>query len=262
MEQSEFLKTAIKAAKAAGEIIKHYNNDEIKRKSDSPGDVVTQADLESEKVIIKIIKESFPNHKFISEEFNPDEKLSSDYTWIIDPIDGTLPFTLGYNYSAVSIGLFKDKQPILGVIYHPLMEMLYYAEKGKGAFIDNKQISVNNQSILSKSLIYFGCPIYQRKEAIENILLKLADKIGGFMFISCATSSLTNIASGKTELYIHCGNKIWDIAAGYLIINEAGGRTTNLKGDLVDFTKDKIDHVFSNGKIHDEVIKIINQGDN
>ncbi|MAG07929.1 hypothetical protein CMO89_00485 [Candidatus Woesearchaeota archaeon] len=255
----DFMKVAIKAAKAAGEIIKKRDLGKIKEKT-IPGDLVTKADIEANDIIIKIIKENFPEHNIISEEIHFDN-IPSGYTWVIDPIDGTLPYTLGFDYSAVSITLMKDHVPIVTVIFHPMLNELFTAEKDKGAFMNGKRIKVSNENRLSHSTGYCYFLKTNRSKGIKTILLKLADKVKFFFETGCGCWDFTRIAQGRTDWFTHEYHSIWDLVPGVLLITEAGGKATDLEGKPLDLSKKKNACILSNGKVHDQIIKAIKKGD-
>ncbi|MFA5406634.1 MAG: inositol monophosphatase family protein [Candidatus Nanoarchaeia archaeon] len=248
----EFLRVALEAVKAAEDIIMNYYqaNPESSLKADNS--LVTRADVEAERVIIETIKESFPGHNIIGEESGSDSK-DSDYTWVIDPIDGTNSYSRGLPFFATQIALMKGDEVILGVSNAPALKELMYAEKGKGAFLNHERVRVSAISELSKSFINHG-NIKYFKTAFEP-LMKLTNSV----FTTRGIGDFYGyhlVAQGKSELMIEARTKLWDIAAMKIIIEEAGGRVTDFKGRPIT---DKVTSIIaSNGLIHDQVIELFN----
>lgn len=251
----DFLSVAIAAAKKAGELFKARKMGEVKEKL-NPGDLVTQVDKDASNLIIEMLKKHYPEHVVISEEeaFN---NVPQGYVWAIDPLDGTLPYLLGFNYSTVSIALLKDHKPILGVIYQPLTDKLYSAEKGKGAFLNGKKIKVNTTKDLAHSTATFEHDPQGRVENAKKLFLPIVQKVRYVLTSGCGSYDLINIAEGTLELFLHANTCLWDIAAAHVIVTEAGGKATDLNGEQFIFNKKKYACIFSNGIIHNEVLKTI-----
>ncbi|KKQ98236.1 MAG: Myo-inositol-monophosphatase [Candidatus Woesebacteria bacterium GW2011_GWB1_39_12] len=253
---SEMLEVAKRAGLEAGKIALELRDKlKIKLKSNQ-SDIVTQADLASEKVIFSILKASFPMHNYISEEAGKKDN-NSEYTWVIDPIDGTLPYAAGLPFFGISIGLLKNNKPFIGVINLPALKSLYWAENGKGAFLNGKRIKVSSVQDLSKAIVLFDYHYAGRRVAdIKKILLKIVDKIRYPPTFASSVVSLAYVASGICHGDIHTAFP-WDFVAGAAIIEEAGGKVTDYKGGDIDWSKDSIDLLASNGKIHDEILSLI-----
>jgi myo-inositol-1(or 4)-monophosphatase len=250
--KSKMLDVAIKAAKEAGKILmKYYGKDyEINSKRDSnhSSDLVTQADLDSEKKIVDILEKNFPEHRIYAEEQGLRDK-DSEYTWYIDPLDGTGNFTRNIPLFGVSIGLIKNKQPILGVLYFPAIDLMVHAEKGKGAFANDKKISVSNRE-LDNSLFY-NAGVYKGKIDFKT---KIAEKVALTKMIDTSAYELAQIAMGDAELYI-LTSVLHDVTAGVAIIREAGGKVTDY--DDSEWNQDSKGIVASNKVIHDEIIGLL-----
>jgi len=193
------LNVAIKAAKKAGKILlKHYGKIKIEYKGKyfDAASVLTQADIESEKKIVEILKKNFPDHNFFSEE-NIQENSGSEYTWYIDPLDGTSNFTRDIPLFGISIGLIKNNQSILGVLYFPALDLLVYAEKDKGAFANGKRIKVSNRKL--KESLYYSGGYYEGKLQLEK---SVGDQVGLVKIIDASSYEFAQIAMGNAELYI------------------------------------------------------------
>lgn len=244
---------AIKLAKEAGKIlIKDFGRlKSIKKKRQN--DFVTNADYESEKFIISKIKEKYPEHSIVSEE-KGEEINNSDYTWYIDPLDGTTSFIHGLPMFGVSIALAKKGDIILGVIYLPFFDELYVAEKGKGAYINGKRTRVSENSDVKNSLINISSTRVVDDEAHIKKVTRILRKFPGSRIIGGASFNLCQVAKGCLDAYVISEPSPWDIAAGFLIIREAGGKATSL--DKSGFSVEtKKDIIVSNGKIHDQIVK-------
>jgi len=251
------IEVAKKAAIEAGKAILSLRKGRLRIKTKSnASDIVTQADLESDKIISKILKTSFPNHGFISEETANDASLS-DYTWIIDPLDGTLGYAAGLPFFGISIGLIRDNKPYLGVINLPDFGSLYWAEKGKGSYLNGKKIKVDSLKDLSRAIISFDYHFAGgRRKEIQRILIKIADKVRYPPTFACSVVSLAYIAQGICHGNIHSAYP-WDFAAGAAIIEEAGGKVTNYQGKTIDWSEKSIDLLATNGKLHNSILSLI-----
>jgi myo-inositol-1(or 4)-monophosphatase len=229
----EFLRTAIEAAKRAGEVILNslgkISKEDIRLKKTA--DFVTSVDRESERIIISTIKDRFPYHLILAEE-SLKEAETEQFRWIIDPLDGTTNFIHQYPVFSVSIALESQKEIILGVILDPLREELFSAEKGKGAFLNGRPITVSKVGDFGDSLVTTGFP-FRRKEFIDlylelfkNVFLKVSD----LRRAGSAALDLAYLACGRCEGFFEIGLSPWDIAAGEIMIKEAGGIVTDFDG--------------------------------
>jgi myo-inositol-1(or 4)-monophosphatase len=232
-EGNDFLAVAIGAAKLAGGIILdnlgRISKEDINIKQAS--DFVTRVDKESERNIISTIKKNFPDHHFLAEE-SVKEIETDGYRWIIDPLDGTTNFIHRYPVFCVSIALQYRREIILGVIYEPLKSDLFTAQKGRGAFLNGDIIRVSQTRTLKDSLIATGFP-FRRKEFIDsylglfkNIFLRVSD----LRRAGSAALDLAWLACGSCEGFFEIGLSPWDMAAGELLIREAGGIVTDFGG--------------------------------
>lgn len=229
MRNSKFLETAIKAAKEAGKIsLKHFDK-KLKVYYKEKNEIVTNADKECERKIISIIKSKFPNHSFWAEESGNVNK-KSDYRWIIDPIDGTTFYSRGIGFYGIAIALELKKEIIMGVNYFPGLNKLYYAEKGKGSYLNDKKIHVSEKSNLKTLFLTSGALLRdpQKMKAFRKdyIAKKLDVKSLGSTALE-----LSLVAEGKADACFEYDIKPGDIAAGIILVREAGGKVidTNLK---------------------------------
>lgn len=255
----EHIDIAIEAARAAGNIHKKYfeTNVTVATKSSS-FDLVTTADIESEDKIIEIIRRSCRDYNFLTEE-SKHEKTGSEYTWIIDPLDGTNNFAHNLPIFCTSIALANRNEVKVGVIYDVTRDELFSAEKGKGAFLNGKPISVGTAETLEKSILVTGFYYDRGKEMLENlewIKKFFAKQILGLRRLGAAALDLCYVASGRVSGYWEFVLSSWDFAAGKLIIEEAGGIVTDRYGKDINPLENSF-VVASNGKIHDKMLEVL-----
>ena len=253
--------TLIKAAEAGGKVLKSYFHGEFKVSSKSGiNDLVTEADLASEKVIIGIIKESFPDHFILSEEAG-EIKMDSEYKWLIDPIDGTVNFANGIPLCCVSIGLERAGEMILGVVYNPVMNEFYFAEKGFGATLNDGKIQVSSKTEVERACLVTGFP-YSYLDSINGplqVFERFVRKGVPIRRLGSAAMDLCWVAAGRFDGFYEHKLQAWDSAAGSLIVTEAGGRMSDFEGLAYSPYKHQV--LATNGKIHDEMLDWI-QGRN
>lgn len=246
------LDIAINAAFAAGEIHKEHFGKKYRVIRKSPREMVSEIDMESQSVITEILESKFPDYGIVTEEERLSE-IKSGKNWIIDPIDGTHNYIAGLPFSGVSIGLVEDKCFCLGVIYFHEEDELYYGVKGEGAFCNDEPISVSENENLSKSIINYDNQFYLSERSFEYYKT-LTEKAFTTRIFGTATRDLCLTASGKIDGRIWNNTKICDIAAGAVILTEAGGKITNFNGSLCNINSHQV--VASNGKVHDELLTI------
>lgn len=249
---------ATQAAQAAGKILLKYfktlKPQEIKYKSKHES--VTRADLEAEKVILKLIKKKYPEHDILSEEQGFQDRPSREYLWIVDPLDGTTNFTMKHPLFAVSIALLKQNDPILGVVFAPLLKELFIAEKGKGAFLNKKRLRVSSKRQIKDSLLTF-CHGHKLKDIKRVAKFYQKFKLVGYDLrqLGSASLELGFVADGRTESIMIPGAHPWDVTAGVLLVREAGGKVTDFKGQ--NWNLKSPDMLASNGKIHQALLNKI-----
>lgn len=252
MDKSRFLLIAIKAAKNAEEIIMKYYSDDLTWQKKSDQSPVTIADTQTEKIIIKTIKDSFPDHAFFGEESGNDN-IDSRYQWIIDPIDGTKNYTRKIPLFATQIALLEEGEIILGVSNAPAMNEMIFAEKGKGAFFQKESIHVSNIQDLPDSYFCFGGIKYFKRHGYLDSLLKLTENTSGHRGIGDFWCYHL-LAQGKIDIMIEAETKIWDFAALKIIVEEAGGKVTDIHGGAI--TKKTTSIIATNKNLHDSVVEM------
>ncbi len=234
------LNTAVKAARRAGAIINRasLDLDLLRIGKKAPNDFVTEVDRSAEAAIIEILSKAYPDHDFLAEETGTagahgKRAVQSDYVWIIDPLDGTTNFIHGFPQYAVSIALAHRGQVTQAVIYDPVHNDLFLASKGKGASLNERRIRVGTRERLDESLIGTGFP-FRDLDTLETYVAMFKDmtqKTAGLRRPGAACLDLAYVAAGRLDGFFEIGLMPWDIAAGSLLITEAGGLIGNFKGD-------------------------------
>ncbi|MEK6539300.1 MAG: inositol monophosphatase family protein [Deltaproteobacteria bacterium] len=255
--KTSFKKTAIDAAKSAGLLLKRNIGRRHTIEFKGVIDVVTEMDIKAEDMIMKTIKARFPEHGILTEE-SFEQKSGSGYRWIIDPLDGTTNYLHGFPIFCVSIALEREGEIILGVVFNPMLNELFTAEKGKGAYLNSKRIRVSGISELTKSLLATGFPYDVRTSPDNNIshFANLAVRAQAIRRAGSAALDMCYVACGRFDGFWELKLKPWDTAAAMLIIKEAGGIVTDFNGSA--FSLYSGETLASNGLVHDEMIEVLN----
>ncbi len=242
MDYKEILSTASNWAIEAGAIQMEYFQKEsliIESKS-SQVDLVTEADKKSEEFILGAIKKSYPQHSILSEETGVTDK-KSDYVWVVDPLDGTTNFAQGIPVFAVSIALQYKGKSVVGVVYNPVLKSLFTAVRGGGAYLNGKKMSVGQKSELRSCVLASGFPYFRAETKDNNAdhFAYMVPKVRGLRRMGAAAYDLANVAAGVMDGYWEMGLGKWDLAAGTLLVEEAGG--------IILKWEDKSDHAIIAG---------------
>lgn len=250
--------TLIKATFAGANILQKYFNGTFTVSSKSNlNDLVTQADFESEQAIFEVIRQQFPDHFILSEE-SGELRMESNIKWIIDPIDGTVNFANGIPICCVSIGVEQDGKMILGAVYNPIINEFFFGERGLGATLNDKPIKVSDKSDLLRSCLVTGFPYSYLN--VPNGPLEVFDKLIRHNIpvrrLGSAAIDLCWVAAGRFDGFYEHNLKAWDSSAGFLIVEEAGGKVTDFKGDYYSPYQPNI--LATNGKIHDDLLLALN----
>jgi len=223
----------------AGELIhKAFNGEKHISTKENFADLVTESDQLVENTVRDLIKAKYPDHCFIGEESTSGGavcQLTDSPTWIIDPIDGTTNFVHRFPYCCISIGVYINKQPKVAIVYNPNLNQCFFAEAGKGAYLNDERIHVSGNKDLSKALVFSDYGSGATEEMVEakiRNLRKFAGKMRSFRAIGSAALSMCHVACGIGDVYYEFGIHCWDYAAGYLIVMEAGGVVCNPDGSL------------------------------
>jgi myo-inositol-1(or 4)-monophosphatase len=249
------LERATEIAKEAGQVLINYWGKLTNiRQKDYTWDLVTEADQESEDIILGRIKQWYPDHAILSEEAGEHLTDQSPYLWVVDPLDGTTNYTHQYPFVSISIALLHHGKPIVGVVYNPILQELFQAEQGKGAHLNGQSIHVSKIKNLNQCLLSTGFA-YDRIDNPENNYSEfchMTQVSQGVRRGGSAAIDLAYVAAGRLDGYWERGLNSWDIAAGVLLIEEAGGKVTSYEGDPVVLESGRL--VSSNGLIHDDLI--------
>jgi myo-inositol-1(or 4)-monophosphatase len=254
------LNIATQAALQAGKIINQFVDrlDTINVSIKGYNNFVSDVDKLAEKEIIYTINKAYPEHDILAEE-SGENSNSSDYCWIIDPLDGTTNFIHGFPQFAVSIALKYKDEISLGVIYDPTTHELFTAIKGKGAHLNNKRMRTSKPKVISRSLIGTGFPVRDQKniDSYMNVLKEVLSQTSGIRRAGAAALDLAYVACGRLDGFWEDGLKPWDIAAGMLMIRESGGIVTDYNNDNDNLTSGQ---VVAGGKlIHKTLLSIISK---
>jgi myo-inositol-1(or 4)-monophosphatase len=253
------LNDVIQIAKEAGQIARDgFRKNMVVETKGSLTNIVTEYDKKSEELIINFIRKKYPSHSIVAEESGEHEK-SSEYTWIVDPIDGTTNFAHGLPIFSVSIGIQKDNEIVYGVIYDVMRDALYSCEKGSGAFCNGRKLSVSTNDDLRKSVLVTGFPydISENPEhAIEHFISFLKEA-RAVRRLGSAAIDLCYVAEGVFDGFWEVSLNAWDMAAGVLLVNEAGGVVTDFLENKINIYGKKL--LASNGKVHNRMLGILTQ---
>ncbi|WP_243372399.1 inositol monophosphatase family protein [Geotalea sp. SG265] len=251
-----YLETAVRAARAAGAMQKDrlWSHHDIEFKGEI--NLVTEVDKACEALIVQTIRADFPDHDILAEE-NDYAAVGKPCKWIIDPLDGTTNYAHGFPWFCVSIALEMAGVVQLGVIYHPMMDELFTAVKGEGAFLNGRRLSVSSRKPLKNCLLATGFP-YDRTWENENNFANFTTfqmTARAVRRFGAAALDLAYVAAGRLDGYWECKLKPWDVAVGQLLVTEAGGRVTGHAGEPYSVYNHRI--CASNGHIHKEMEEVL-----
>jgi len=237
---SSNLNIMIKATeKASKSVIRDFGEiEKLQVSKKGPRDFVTKTDKHVEKILIEELSKTKKNYSFLSEEVGSIENKDKDNIWIIDPIDGTTNFLHGIPHFAICVALESKKEIISGLIYDPIKDEMFYAEKNKGAYLNNQRLRVSQKNLIDE------CLFSSNHEGVKFSNLNMR-------YSGCAALDLAYVASGRLDGFFHNKINIWDVAAGALLIEEAGG----IVNDLYKFDQNNIDIRASSGAINDKMLE-------
>ena len=250
-------KEIIRAARAGGEALRKYFGKVLTVTEKSmASDVRTEADIESEAAVIKILEKAFPSYNIFSEECGMISK-NSEYTFYIDPLDGTNNFALGIPNFSVSIALVRKTETIFGLVYLPITDLLYHAVKGGGAFCNKQKLSISTEKDLARSTSAFECGYNCPKPFIIKIIGNLSRRTKRVLVNWSVASDLCLLAAGKVETIVSRKTELHDFLAGKLIAREAGSIVTDFKGKAEKNDLNRMFLVSSNSDIHRKVLPLL-----
>lgn len=251
------LQTAVEAARRAGELIaEHYPTG---REASFKGyrDLVTETDIAAENAIVDLIRDRFPDHAILAEE-SEGGGIGDDYTWLVDPLDGTSNFTHRVPIFAVSIGVLERGEPIVGVVHDPMRDHTFVAERRRGARLNGEQIHVSQVSTLSETIVGFDwARDDEKRRRLLDILQGVAPRCHTVRVMGSATLGLTYVAAGWLDGYFNVALHPWDAAASVVLIAEAGGRCTTFEGE--PYRVDSPQCVATNDLVHEELLDVLRE---
>lgn len=253
MQFNQFTRTAIKAALKGGQVLRKYYNTSIRIEYKGLVDPVTIADRTAQTVIIKALRSEFPKHSFMGEE-DSHGVVCNENCWIIDPLDGTVNFIHAMPMFCVSVALMYRGRIVSAVIHSPIMNETFVAELGKGAYLNSKRIHVSSISRLINAMAITGFPYEIRKNSrgVFRKFNRVVLKTQAVRRLGSAALDMAYVACGRAEAFWEEDLKPWDVAAGSLIIQEAGGKVSDFRGGEEYIFKKKI--VATNGRLHRQML--------
>jgi myo-inositol-1(or 4)-monophosphatase len=250
---------AKQAAAAGCKVVQQYFRDGFVLSNKAQCNLVTDADVASEKAIVEFIKESFPDHSVLGEETYKDD-ADAEHLWVIDPIDGTNNFAHGLPHFGISVGYYHNGVAQCGVIVNPARDDWYVAAKGQGAFCNDQRVHVSEAEKLSEVLVGVGF-YYDRGAMMQNTLDTVKElfeqQIHGIRRFGTASLDLAMVGMGMFGAFFEYELSPWDFAAGRLFVEEAGGKITTCKGDELKLEKSTV--LASNGKLHETMLEIVSR---
>lgn len=255
MKNEKIKSTLLGALTKAGKIIRSSFGKELKITKKGEFNLVTEIDKSSEKAIVGLILKHFPDHSILAEESHP--VAGSECRWIIDPIDGTTNFAHGFPVFSVSIGFERSGRLEMGGVLDPTRDELFFAERGKGAFLNGKRIRVSKAKTLSDSLVVTGFPYDRKKNPNDylGMLRAFLTKVQCIRRTGSAAMDLCYVACGRFDGYYEMKLNPWDKAAGMMIVEEAGGKLTDFSGNSMTLLG--LQNLATNGLIHQEMLKAL-----
>ena len=252
------LELAVRLARAAGALQRERLESELRIETKSNAiDLVTDVDRACEALIVDGLRAARPRDAILAEEGGATGPAQASWRWVIDPLDGTTNYAHGYPCFCVSIGLERDGEPLLGVVYQPILDELFHALRGGGAFRNGRRIHVSKETALERSLLVTGFA-YDRRERPEESLRQFEAFLRRSQALrrdGSAALDLCGVACGRFDGYWELGLKPWDVVAGGLVVEEAGGRVSDLAGAPAPWSGAQM--LASNGRIHEAMLRVL-----
>ena len=255
-ELKGFLRVAVRACRAAGrhQMKSFGQTQEVEHKGEI--DLVTAVDRESEEKIVRILRRAFPSHGILAEE-TPPSRGTGGYLWVVDPLDGTTNYSRGFPVFCVSIALAHRGSLLVGAIYNPVLDEIFTATRGGGARLNGRRVQVSGQEDLDKGFLATGFPYDIRRSRRNNLdhFTRFATRCLAIRRAGSAALDLAGVACGRFDGFWELKLKPWDLAAGILLVTEAGGRVTSLAGQV--WTLKQADVVASNNLVHEQMLDVL-----
>jgi myo-inositol-1(or 4)-monophosphatase len=254
---ASFLETAAEIAREAGALLINYFERRVAFELKGDFDLVTEADRASEKLVVERLRSHFPAHSIVAEEGGGHD-TGSEFRWYVDPLDGTTNFAHGYPMFNITLALEQMGRLVAGVIYDPIRGELFAAERGAGSYVNNRRIHVSKARRLEESLLVTGFPSRKRHQNVNvHFFHQAAMVTHGVRRSGSAALDLAYVASGRLDGFWEFWLNPWDLAAGVLLVEEAGGRVTDMKGGELNLRGPHV--VATNGKIHEEALELFGE---
>ena len=253
-----YLEKAVEIAREAGALLANYFERRVAFELKGEFDLVTEADRASESLVVERLRAHFPAHGIVAEE-GGGHQSPSEYRWFVDPLDGTTNFAHSFPMFNVTLGLERAGELVAGVVYDPLRQEMFTAERGAGAYLNNRRIHVSKAATLADSLASTGFPSRKRHHNVNiHFYYQLAMASHGVRRTGSAALDLAYVACGRLDFFWEFGLKPWDMAAGTLLVQEAGGRCSDMKGAPHNVVASE--HLLAdNGALHGQVLEIFNE---
>jgi myo-inositol-1(or 4)-monophosphatase len=253
-----YLETAVEIAREAGSLLAHYLEKHIGFELKGEFDLVRDADRASERLVVERLRSHFPSHNIVAEE-GGGHQSASDYCWFVDPLDGTTNFAQNFPMFNVTLGLACEGEVIAGVVYDPVRQEIFTAERGGGAYLNNRRIRVSGVRKLADSLASTGFPSRKRHHNVNiHFYYQVAMATHGVRRTGSAALDLAYVAASRLDFFWEFGLKPWDMAAGTLLVSEAGGQLSDMRGEAHLLTASE--HlVADNGTLHGEIMEIFGE---
>lgn len=246
------------AREAGAEIMTKYHNVKQQRSKGDRGDIVTEADIASEKLILERIKSSFPNDGIVSEEAGKYDEGGSERFWLVDPLDGTRNFALGIPFFCVSIALIEGTKAIASVVYDPVHDEMFLAERGSGAILNGNKLKVMNNDEIDDAVISVSWLRRRvRRSQFIGYMNRVAKHTSYFRRLGSAALVCCYVAAGRVDAYMQGAINCWDVAAASLIVEEAGGLVTDFESRPLDLSKPHTDILAANPALHARILREI-----
>ena len=256
-----FLATAVEIVLRAGDIQMSRQRSGFRIDKKGIRDLVTEVDVECERMCRSVIADRFPDHDILAEELSsgPGQPAAARYRWVFDPVDGTTNYAHGLPIFCASLALEVDGHPEVGAIYDPTRKELFTAERGEGAYLNGTPLAVSDATDVLESLLVTGFPydVHKRAGELVGLFAAFLGRARAVRRLGSAALDLCYVAAGRFEAFWEQHLKPWDVSAGVLLVTEAGGRVTGMDGSPFSATAGHL--VASNGGIHDEMLAIIRE---
>jgi myo-inositol-1(or 4)-monophosphatase len=254
---ASYVQTAAEIAREAGSMVTRFAERRIGFELKGEHDLVTEADRASEKFVIERLRTQFPSHSIVAEEGGAYTG-SSGFRWYVDPLDGTTNFAHGFPVYNVTLALEKDEEIIAGVVYDPTRDEMFAAERGGGAFLNNRKIRVSQCASLNEVLVATGFPSRRRHLNVNiHFYYQLAMETHGVRRAGAAANDLAYVACGRLDAFWEFGLNPWDMAAGMLLVEEAGGRVSDMRGGALSIHSPHL--LADNGAVHEQLLEVFGQ---